>query len=196
MNWRTTGILFIVLAIIVGYLLWDNQRDETAVEPSATTAPLPPTPVRVTLIATNPDALARLTITDLDDDSSVSFAQTEPAVWEQVEPAPSDVISGTINTAVFGLTNLISTRSLPADANPLDAYGLDAPTYTIETAYTNDSEQTIRVELQIGDPAPTGSGYYVLKNGDPRVHIVPTGLIDNLVNLLTDPPLLEPTSES
>lgn len=195
MNWRTTGVLFLVLAAIIGYLVWDSRQAETAVEPLATTAPLPPTPQRVTLLAADAAAISRVTVIDMSDASRVALSQTEPSVWEQVEPTPSEVISATVNTAVFGLANLTSTRSLSADANPLSAYGLDQPTYTIETLYRNESDQTLRVTLLIGAPVPTGSGYYVLKEGDPRVHIVPTGLIDNLVNLLTNPPLQAPTDE-
>lgn len=196
MNWRTTAVLFVILAAIVGYLVWDGQREETAVSPPPTTQPLPPTPASVTLISTLPDTITQLTVTNLISDTTVTLVQSEPAVWQQTVPEPAEVISATVNTAVAAFVNLNSSRTLAADENPLSAYGLDAPTHQIETLYQNDDGETVRVTLLVGAATPTGSGYYVQKSGDPRPHIVPMGLINNLTALVDTPPRLEPPSDS
>lgn len=192
MNWRNTGILFVVFAGLVGYLLWQNQQGETAVPTPETAETIPPTPVRTSLIATTNDAVQGINIIDLNSDDEVLYVQSTPSDWLQITPEESEVISGTLNTAVSGILNLTSTRTLSGDENPLSAFGLDTPAHRINIAIGNvEADQTIRVSLFIGDITPVGNSYYVQKEGDSRVHIVPSGLIDNLIALLTDPPLVD-----
>lgn len=192
MNWRTTGLLFLVLAGLIGYVVWDSRQEETAVSSTESTPEIPPTPVRVTLIATTNDSIQGIGIKDLAEDDEVLYTQAEPGAWQQTLPEESAVISATLNTAVSGILNLTSTRTLSADENDLSAYGLDAPAHQINIAINNaEEDRVVRVTLLVGNQTPVGTANYIIKEGDPRIHIVPNGLIENLTNLLTDPPLAD-----
>lgn len=194
MNWRTTAVLFVVLAGLVGFLVWQNQQEETAVLTDNPLPTVPATPVRTTLISTTNDGIEGLTITNLATGENVLFVQTTLGEWQQTEPTESAVISDTLNTAVAGLLNLTSTRTLNADENPLSAYGLDEPSHQISVLVDDEgTEQLIRVTLLVGDETAVGSSTYVQKEGDGRVHLLPAGIVENLLNLLIDPPLIEPT---
>ena len=46
----------------------------------------------------------------------------------------------------------------------------------------------------MGDKAPTGSGYYVLRDGESNAVVVSTSAIDGLVALLKAPPYAAPTA--
>jgi hypothetical protein len=50
------------------------------------------------------------------------------------------------------------------------------------------------VRVSIGDKAPTGSGYYVLRDGESNAVVVSTSAIDGLVALLKAPPYAAPTA--
>lgn len=188
MSWRTTAILFVILVILGGYVYYQNQQ-EPEVEPVAT--PLPE-PERAELVTATIDEVNRLDVARLEDDVLASFSRDEAGDWFQTVPTNTAVISQTMNTQLTGLINLRSNRTLPADANPHSAYGLDDPAYQIVLATTRD-ERTVRTTLLVGNETPAGDAYYVQKRGDPRVHIVPIGVIQNMIDLLDNPPVPEPT---
>ncbi|HEX6385880.1 MAG TPA: DUF4340 domain-containing protein [Anaerolineae bacterium] len=188
MSWRTTAILLVILLLLGGYVYYESQQ-EPQVEPLPT--PLPE-PERAELVTATIDEVNRLEVTRLEDDVSASFSRDEAGDWFQTVPTHTAVISQTMNTQLTGLVNLRSNRTLPADANPLSAYGLDDPAYQIVLATTRD-ERTVRTTLLVGNETPAGDAYYVQKRGDPRVHIVPIGVIQNMIDLLDNPPVPEPT---
>jgi hypothetical protein len=98
-----------------------------------------------------------------------------------------------MNTQVTGLINLQSNRSLPADLNPLSAYGLDEPDYEIKLTVMGD-EQSNTFTFLVGNETPAGEAFYVQKEGDSRVHIAPLGPIQNMINLIDNPPIPQPTA--
>lgn len=189
MNWRTTGILFIIVAALAGYLFWDTRQEDTAVPtPEAIEAP-PPTPVRSTLISTTSENVQGLGITDLSNNSEIVFTQPAADIWLQIEPEETAVYSTTINTAVAGILNLTSTRTLPAE-DDLSPFGLDEPKHRISVVVNQpESGQIIRVTMLIGDETPVGTSTYVLREGDERIHLLPSGILENLINLLEEPPI-------
>jgi hypothetical protein len=188
MSWRTTAVLFVVLLLVGGYVYYQSQQ-ELAVEPLPT--PLPQ-PEQADLVAATIDEVNRLDVTRLEDAANASFSRNEAGDWFQTVPTNTEVISMTMNTQITGLASLRSSRTLPADANPLSTYGLDEPAYEIVLATTRD-ERTVRTTLLVGNETPAGDANYVQKRGDPRVHIVPIGVIQNVIGLLENPPLPEPT---
>ena len=188
MSWRTTAILFVILLFVGGYVYYQS-RQEPAVEPLPT--PLPQ-PEQADLVTATIDEVNRLDVTRLEDEANASFMRDEAGVWFQTVPTNTEVISQTMNTQIGGMVSLRSNRTLPADANPLSTYGLDEPEYEIILATTRD-ERTVRTTLLVGNETPAGDAYYVQKRGDPRVHIVPIGVIQNMIDLLENPPLPEPT---
>lgn len=186
MSWRTTAVLFIVLLLVGGYVYYQSQQ-----EPAVESLPTPlPQPEQAELVTASIDEVNRLDVTRLEDAAKASFTRDETGDWFQTVPTSTAVISQTMNIQITGLATLRSNRTLPADANLLSTYGLDEPAYEIVLATTRD-ERTVRTTLLVGNETPAGDAYYVQKRGDPRVHIVPIGVIQNMIDLLENPPLPE-----
>ena len=90
---------------------------------------------------------------------------------------------------VSGLARLTSRRALEPDANPLSDYGLDEPDYSF-TFRADRNDQTIRYLFLVGNETPTGDAFYIQREGDERVHVaVPTN-IQNMIDLVTSPPIV------
>ena len=184
MNWRTTAVLFVLLAGLVGYSVWDNQREPAPFVNSNPIPPPPPTPQTSTLVSTSSENVQFITIENLEEATEVAFAQDDVGEWLQTAPSETQVVSATLNTAVIGLINLRSSLTIPADANPLSAYGLDQPSHQITVSINQpEQNQSVQVRLLIGNLTPTESAYYVQKLGDARVHVLSVGIIDTLLDL-------------
>jgi hypothetical protein len=187
MNWRTTAVLLLILLLLGGYLYYQNQQ-----APAPTPTPLPgePTPARISLIGATIDEVGRLDITRHEDGTAVSYSRDEMGGWFlRTVPTVTVVLSQSMDLQTTGLLNLTSSRTLSADLNPLSAYGLDAPAYTIVLATNGANEQTPVYILHIGNRTPTGNEYYVQREGDARIHTVPQGPIQNLIMLVESPPI-------
>jgi hypothetical protein len=107
-------------------------------------------------------------------------------------PTSTQVISTTMANAIRGLMTTGSRRTLPPEENPLQAYGLEEPQQQVTLA-VQDEGRIVRHLLSIGNETPTGDAYYVLKEGDRRVHIVAKSALDSVLDLAQSPPFPEPT---
>ncbi|RMG92205.1 MAG: DUF4340 domain-containing protein [Chloroflexi bacterium] len=189
MNWRTTAVLFVILVLLGGYVFYQSRQEPVTPTPT----PLPPTPERVPLVSedTTIEQVNTVSVRRLADNNHTTFFRDGQGNWLRTVPTQTVAISLTVNTQVTGLINLRSNRTFPPDLNPLAAYGLDEPTYEIVLDTLQD-EQLHRTVLLVGNKTPAGDAYYVQKKGDPRVHVVSAGVIQNMINLLENPPL-QPT---
>jgi hypothetical protein len=89
----------------------------------------------------------------------------------------------------YTLPDFTPTRTLdnPGD---LARFGLINPLYTITFILDNGNEHT----MVVGSKAPASSAYYVQADGEEDVvHLLAATSLDPALNLVTDPPLLEPT---
>ncbi len=191
MSGRTLLILFVVLVVVAGIAFLLNRQGENAVaEPTFTPAPTPDT--QQFLAGVEMVAVSRL---ELDDEaaglSAVYFREPDGG-WFQVQPTQTLAISQTVNSNVSSLLNLTSRRTLAAGENPLSAYGLEAPGRTIIITVVREDDLTIRHAFFIGNETPAGGAYYLQKQGLPGIYIVPSFTIDNLFEMLTDPPVAAP----
>lgn len=194
MSGRTTLLLFVILVIVAAVAYYMSQQ-EPAAEPTAT---LPPTPERVQFLeGIEMGAVTRLDVEDRtgDDSGNASFIREPEGGWFQVVPTQTVAVSQTLNTAVSGMLNLTSQRTLSAGENPLLAYGLEEPERRITLAIRSEDGQILRHVFLVGNPTPAGSNYYMQKEGDPRIYIVPMFSVDNVFRLLTEPPVPTPTPE-
>ncbi len=192
MSWRTTAVLFVILLALGGYIFYQNQQEpEAAAETEPVGTLPPPTPERFNLVRTTPENVQGLSVTRLADDTQAQFLRDEQGAWTQTVPTTTQVISQTMETYMAGMINMQTTRSFAGDENPLSTYGLDEPAYNISIAAIQDGVSIVRITLLIGNQTPTGSSYYVQLDGDPRVHLAPTGPIDNMINLIDNPPLID-----
>ena len=189
MSWRTTGILFFLLLLLGGVAYWQSQT-------GALDAPTP-TPALAAGTFTEsvpllPDValaeVSRLEVRrarDAGDGAQVVYRQEEGS-WTQTMPTTTAVLSTTVTTPLRSLLGAGSRRTLSPATNPLAAYGLDEPTATIVVAARRE-EATVRHTFFLGNLTPAGDAYYLQKEGDPRVHIVASFALNNLLDLLPDP---------
>jgi hypothetical protein len=184
LNWRWTAALFGILVILAAFLLLQNQQ-EAAGEPT----PLPTLIPAVSLLPDiNIEDVQRLELSHASEDATAAFIQDENGGWARTVPTHTQVISQLMNTQLAGLLNMTAESTLPEDANPLSAYGLDNPTYQISLVAVQDS-QAVRFTFLVGNETPTGAGYYLMRQGNPAVRVVSLSAIDNVTNLLDSPPI-------
>jgi len=195
MNSRTTLILGVVLLVLVGYLVISNRADEEATA-EATTVPIPTTAPRTPVIPETDANLVpvRMEISNTDEDgNSITriFELDDTGIWAQTVPTYTQLISGSIISQANGMLNISSRIVMPADDNPLSAYGLDAPASTIVVVANRDG-QAVRYTFLIGNQIVGGTGYYLQREGDDRVYVVDLTAVDSALALLTTIPIQIP----
>lgn len=187
MSWRTTGLLFIILAALAGYVYYAGQREELA------TTPTPAAAAQENIRLYEGVTLEQVSRLDLwregDEPAAASYSRSDDGEWTRTVPTATLVLSETLNSRVNALLNLTSSRVFLPDEteNPPAVYGLAEPAGGVTLVVERDG-QAVRYALRIGQATPTGGNLYVQKSGDPRVYIVPDFQINNLLNLIDDPP--------
>ena len=190
MSWRTTAVLLVILLALGGFIYYQNQQGTKMETETAAVGTLPPpTPEQFNLVRATVENVHGLNVTRLADNTQSQFLRDELGIWTQTVPTATLVLSQTMETRMTGLINMQTTRSFSGDDNPLSTYGLDQPAYDITVAAGRDDGAIIRITLLIGNETPTGGSYYIQLQGDSRVHLVPTGPIDNMIDLIDNPPL-------
>ncbi len=187
---RSTWILLFILAFVVCAFIYLQHR--SAIPSEAT-----PTALMSNYLFPKLDGT--LTSFRLDDAQNhvIMLVRTPDGSWTLSLPISGladQVKAGDIETQVNALEIVDVLTTIPA----LDAIGLNNPAHTIELSFQNG----IKHVLEIGDLAPTGSGYYIRLDGG-KVFIISTSAVDALLDLLKNPPyaatgtpvpLVEPTS--
>lgn len=187
MSWRTTGLLFIALVVVAAVVFLQSRQTEPENDGLPTAAPV----VETTDLfgdVEEPDVV-RLDV-QAASNREASFSREPGGNWVMTVPTSTAVITQTVTNAVTGLINTSSRRTFAPDENPLDAYGLVDPARQIIVAVEREG-QIVRHLLQIGNETPAGDAYYVLKEGDRRVHLMTKTTLDNVFELATQPPLPE-----
>lgn len=191
MNWRTTALLFVVLVVVAGAAYYVS-RQEPEVEEMPTAVPTQATTVLISGITA--EGVNQLEVRNLAEEDAAVFVQ-EAGVWSQRVPTQTQVISTTMNSHLQGLVMLTSRRTLPTSAGEPADFGLDSPTYEITLSAQDAGGQSRRFVLLVGNATAADDGYYIQRQGDPRIHIVNKSILDNLINLLETPPVPLPTLE-
>ncbi|MEI2611352.1 MAG: DUF4340 domain-containing protein [Candidatus Promineifilaceae bacterium] len=196
MNSRTTWILGVVLLVLVGYLVISNR---TAGEEAAeATVPPDPTPVPRTQVLPETEQVltpVRLELSGTDEEGNLInrvYMAGEGGIWAQIVPTATQLISGSIVSQATAMLNISSRLVLPADENPLSAYGLDDPTYVIIVVADRNGE-SVRYVFNVGATIVGETGYYLQRQGDERVYVVDRTAVDGAIALLTAVPVPPPT---
>lgn len=174
---RSTLVLFVVFLILVAVaFFWERSGNSEEVIPTATQ--------QANLLDLDVNNVNRLEITASDGDLVVFIKETE-GNWVIEEP------EGEIDPAAdlgSKIESFIAIRVLnPLESPPpADATGLNNPVYTITVFLDNDSHQ----EIMIGKDTVTGSGYYTQVANN--VFVVDKFTVDNLLDLLNNPPYITP----
>lgn len=191
MSWRTTGLLFLLLLVVGGLVYWQRGRVESGSEGTPTA--LPPSPASGAVLF---DDITVRDVVRLDVENSAgstSFSRRADGAWFMTVPTATMAISQTLTNNVQSLISTTGRRTLSPEENPLRVYGLDEPQATVTLAVRRD-ENVVRYRLLVGNQTPAGDAYYVLKEGDPRVHLMAGAALNNVLNLSGDPPLPQPTT--
>lgn len=187
MSWRTTGILFVILVLVGGLVYLQSRQDDAATGDATPTASAPNT---VSIFdGVTVDDVRRLEVT-AGSGEEASFSREAEGGWYMTVPTATTVISQTVTNSVMGLINTGSRRTFTAEENPLEVYGLEDPSREIVVVAGREG-QLLRYQLEIGNETPAGDAYYVLRDGDSRVHLMTKSTLDSILELATAPPLPE-----
>lgn len=84
------------------------------------------------------------------------------------DPGKFDYDSSMFRSMLYTLTSISANSVVEEDAKDLSAYGLDEPTATVKTYYSDGSE----VDLIIGSQAPVDQAYYCMTNESNTVYTI------------------------
>ena len=162
---RSTLILIVVLAGLVGYIYYRNNR-EAAPEDA------------------KEKAFASVTTEDIEEiqiklgGGETSRVQKMDGVWKVVAPEAADADQGELSSITSSLATL-DVQSV-VDENPADAkpYGLDPARIEVEFRGKGDKEPR---RIQFGDKTPTGGDLYARIGGQNRVFLV-SSFVDSTFN--------------
>ena len=162
---RSTLILIVVLAGLVGYIYYRNNREAA------------PTDAKE-------KAFASVTAEDIEEiqiklaGGETSRVQKMDGVWKVVAPEAADADQGELSSITSSLATL-DVQSV-VDDNPADAkpYGLDPARIEVEFRGKGDKEPR---RIQFGDKTPTGGDLYARIGGQNRVFLV-SSFVDSTFN--------------
>jgi hypothetical protein len=180
-NQRLTAALFVALVTVaITVLLLSRAREQES--PAA-----PDTaPARV-LPAVEQANVIRVEAVNLQSGSGRVWELQEDTGWFQTVPTRTEVLGASLDSAVSRLLMATSPALLSPDLNPLSAYGLHQPRFSI-TLVADQNGRHIRHSLAVGNATPTGDSYYLSKGTDDRILVVLKPAVDGLLVLIDDPP--------
>jgi hypothetical protein len=170
-NPRTTGILFLVAAAVVGGVWWyENVHKTEAAQAEAEARVLFP----------NVDA-ADVTFVALETtDGKAARIERRDGTFRLVKPLDFAVDDTTVNGIVGALTEVASEGVIESPQDPA-VYGLGDGADTVRFG-TAEGEHAIR----LGAKTPVGSNTYAARDDDPTVYTIPTYRANALRRSLTD----------
>lgn len=178
-------IVFLIASLVVTHLpegSGDTTAQSASAEESASDAET------AYIINRDYDSLERFTIVPterkVDDDTSYAYASEELDVKisrstdekgaevysYDVSPDPGkfEYDSSMFRSMLYTLTSITADSVVEEDAKDLGIYGLDEPTATVKTYYSDGS----RVDLIIGSQAPVDQTYYCMTNESSTVFTI------------------------
>jgi hypothetical protein len=180
MNTRTTLILLAVL-VLVGIAVYYTEFYKPS---NATPTPAPPGPT--TLLGISSPAISGITVRDVLSGTQVSATRDASGMWWLAEPAGQPGDPAQLNSMASRLASIYVQRVLTPTGS-LSEFGLATPTLSVGIAATSGP-----MSFVVGDMTPGKGAYYVQKTGDARVYLVDTGLVDELRQLASKPPVAAP----
>ncbi len=184
---RSTWIVLGIFVLLVGFTLLFQRYQANKASNAATATPTTPP---VYLYDVTESQVSDIKIADNSGSYIDLYRDPASSNWaiEGVPAAQAD--SAKIKSAINQLETMQVQETLTQTIS-LAAIGLETPAYTI-TLTASSSAPTI---TYIGMQTAIGTGYYLRVNSGP-VMIVEKTALDNILNLLKEPPLLPtPTPE-
>jgi hypothetical protein len=174
----TLIVLGIFALLILGIFAWQRYgQTEEPVEATAT--------VEITAMVFD---LGIQTISSYsisgEDGTAIVFERDQGNNAWFVKDQPAELADVAQIEAGASTLNFLTVSAQLTTRPPLEAMGLDQPTYLV-TLFLNDGKEVL---LNVGDETPTGTGYYVQVDNNPAV-VVSKAELDTVINLLKTPPL-------
>ncbi len=161
MTWRRVAIIYVLAALLAAYVLVFERT-----EPAPEHAKLAAAPASI--LGIEPSSVTAVTFRK---DAKVVRAKREDRRWHVVEPAgaeiPPDLFEATIATLTAGQSAETLSHQ-PENAG--SAYGLDAPSATVELVIDKTPDQPITV--MVGDRNPTRTAVYARRGDQPTIFLV------------------------
>jgi len=135
------------------------------------------------------DQVVGLRLEDRANGRALELVTDASGLWSLVEPGPQPADQTAVTSAVANLAVLTINSTLTSTTD-LMPFGVLSPTYQVVVTMADGS----KLSAAIGDKAPTGSTYYVLRADEATVVTVNSYGLDSLIGLLDNPPIPQPTA--
>ncbi len=176
-------MVFIIASVIVVHL---PQRSEDGVE--ETSAAETAQPETRYVINRDYDSLERFTVVPterkVDEDTSYAYASEELDVKvtrstdekgntvysydASPDPGKFEYDTSKFRSMLYTISSISAVKVVEEDAKDISIYGLDEPTATIKTYYSDGSE----VDIIIGSMAPVDENYYCMTSDSKAVYTI------------------------
>lgn len=144
---KTTWIVLGAFALVlIAFLVYQN------VEPAPEETPVPT--AKPALRNLDDRDIQSITYVDADG-APITVEKEAELTWTSPTDPDATVTAGNIEELIANLSDLTVLSTLPADT-PLTDLGLEAPVFTVEFVFEDDSNYYI----EIGNATPLGDGYY------------------------------------
>jgi hypothetical protein len=162
---RSTLVLIVVLAGLVGYIYYLNKKGPTTAD-------------------TKEKAFASVKAEEIEEvqiksaDGQTSRVQKTDGAWKVVEPEAAPADQEGLSSITSSLATLDIQRVVDDNASDVKQYGLDPP--RIEVAFRAKGDKEPR-RVQLGEKTPTGGDLYARFPGQKRVFLV-SSFLDTTFN--------------
>ena len=183
---RSTWVMVVLLALVAGLAYYMQTVPDNLIQKimTARNTPTVATTSPGTLISPADGPLNGINIASTDGHSVT--IKREPSGWtfaiDTQNPTPADQAAAEQAASQAQGLQLIAGEIKPTTSD-LSAFGLDKPAYTYQLVLSNGKIAAFK----IGKATVTGSGYYLQKE-DGTIVAVDKYMMDNLLNLLKQPP--------
>jgi len=182
---KSTGLLIaaVILAALAGVLYWSNRHpasEDSSANASSGTS--------VKILSLNQADITRLTIRG-EGQPRVELAKNASGLWQITAPKAFAADQDDVASVLSSLSSLTSDRLIEQEIGDTAPYGLSNPQLEIDVALKDSKEQ----KLLIGDQTPSGSTYYAMVAGNPRLFTIASyhkTSLDKSANDLRDKRLL------
>ena len=178
---RTTWILLIIFALLVGFA-WLFQHYQTNSADNAAT--ITPTIGLANIYNLIGKQVNEVSIADSTGGKIQFIRDNESEQWSMYD-IPVDQVDSLQIESFFAQLFVMKAEETLTHTPPLDAVGLVIPAYTISIKTANGES----INTYVGSLTPIGNGYYVRVNSGPIV-IVDNTVLGDVVNMVANPPFI------
>jgi Domain of unknown function (DUF4340) len=183
---RSTWILLVILVILAGFT-WVFQCYQ--VKKTDNTATVTPTIALVNIYDLTGKQVNQVDLSDSSGTKVVFNRNSDSGKWS-ITNTPLEQADSFQIESNFAQLFAITAQETLTQTPPLDSIGLVSPAYTIHMTTTDGGI----MNTDVGSITPIGNGYYLQVNSGPII-IVDKVVMDDVLNMITNPPLIAtPTS--